>query len=56
METQYLEQFMMLAKGRGMRAVAEELFLSQSALSHNLKKIETELECPMFDRVRNQLF
>ncbi|MGN1004153.1 MAG: LysR family transcriptional regulator [Oscillospiraceae bacterium] len=55
METRYLEQLIMIEKSRSMRDAAEELFLSQSALSHNLKKLETELGCQLFDRTRNQL-
>lgn len=55
METRYLEQLIAIEKSQSMRGAAEELFLSQSALSHNLKKIETELDCQLFDRSRNQL-
>lgn len=55
METRYLEQLIAIEKSQSMRGAAEELFLSQSALSHNLKKIETELDCQLFDRFRNQL-
>lgn len=45
----------MIEKSQSMRGAAEELFISQSTLSHNLKKIETELGCQLFDRSRNQL-
>jgi DNA-binding transcriptional LysR family regulator len=38
-----------------MRDAAEKLFVSQAALSHNLKKLETELDCQLFERSRNQL-
>lgn len=55
METRYLEQLIAIEKSQSMRGAAEELFLSQPALSHNLKKIETELDCQLFDRSRNQL-
>ncbi len=55
METRYLEQFIALEKSQSMRGAAEDLYLSQSALSQNLKKLEAELECQLFDRSRNQL-
>lgn len=55
METRYLEQLIMIANSRSMRDAAEKLFLSQAALSHNLKKLETELDCQLFERFRNQL-
>jgi len=50
-----LEQLLMIEKSNGMRLAAEKLFLSQPALSHNLKKLENELDCRLFDRSRNQL-
>lgn len=55
METRHLEQLIMIEKSKSMRGAAEQLFLSQSALSHNLKKLEIEMDCQLFDRSRNQL-
>jgi len=55
MELIQLEQLLMIEKSNGMRIAAEKLFLSQPALSHNLKKLENELGCQLFDRFRNQL-
>lgn len=55
METRYLEQLIMIEESRSMRDAAERLFMSQAALSHNLKKLETELDCQLFERSRNQL-
>ncbi|MCD8331722.1 MAG: LysR family transcriptional regulator [Oscillospiraceae bacterium] len=50
-----MKQFITIEKNKSMRKASEELFLSQSALSHNLKKLEDELGCQLFDRTRQQL-
>ena len=55
MDTKYLEQLIVIENSRSMRDAAEKLFISQSALSHNLKRIEDELGCMIFDRNRNKL-
>jgi DNA-binding transcriptional LysR family regulator len=55
LELPQLEQFIMIEKSKSMRLAAEKLFLSQPTLSHNLKKLERELGCRLFDRTRNQL-
>lgn len=55
METQYLNQLIEIERSQSMRDAAEKLFVSQAALSHNLKKLETELDCQLFERSRNQL-
>ena len=49
------EQFQMIAECGTMREAAERLFLSQSTLSHNIKKLEAELGCKLFTRSSNQL-
>ena len=55
MEIFQFEQFQMIAECGTMREAAERLFLSQSTLSHNLKKLEAELGCKLFARAGNQL-
>lgn len=55
MEIHQLEQFQAIAECRTMREAADKLYLSQPALSQNLKKLESELGCALFDRSHNQL-
>ena len=55
MEIHQLEQFKAIAESRTMREAADKLFISQPALSQNLKKLEAELGCTLFDRSHNQL-
>lgn len=55
MELFQLEQFLAIADSPSMRAAAEKLYLSQPTLSHNLKKLEDELGCQLFDRTNNSL-
>ena len=55
MEIHQLEQFKTIAECKTMREAAEKLYLSQPALSQNLKKLEAELGCILFDRSHNQL-
>lgn len=55
MEIHQLEQFETIANSRTMREAADKLFLSQPALSQNLKKLEAELGCTLFDRSHNRL-
>lgn len=55
MDLQQLEQFIMIEKSKSMRLAAEKLFLTQPTLSHNLKKLEDEMGCRLFERSRNQL-
>ena len=54
-EIYQLEQFKAIAECRTMREAADKLYISQPALSQNLKKLETELGCTLFDRSHNQL-
>lgn len=49
------EQFQMIAECGTMREAATRLFLSQPTLSHNIKKLESELGCKLFTRAGNQL-
>ena len=55
MEIFQFEQFQMIAECGTMREAADRLFLSQPTLSHNLKKLESELGCKLFVRAGNQL-
>ena len=55
MEIFQFEQFQMIAECGTMREAAERLYLSQPTLSHNLKKLESELGCKLFTRTNNQL-
>ena len=55
MEIYQFKQFQMIAECGTMREAAERLFLSQPTLSHNIKKLESELGCKLFTRAGNQL-
>ncbi|HIX58975.1 MAG TPA: LysR family transcriptional regulator [Candidatus Blautia gallistercoris] len=55
MEFYQLEQFLSLAQTCNMHVTAEQLHITQPALSKSLKKLEAELECPLFERRRNKL-
>ena len=55
MEFYQLEQFLSLAQTCNMHVTAEQLHITQPALSKSLKKLEAELECPLFERWRNKL-
>lgn len=50
METEYITEFIMIAKLRSFSLAAEELSMSQSSLSKHLKSLETQLGAPLFDR------
>lgn len=55
MDIRQFEQFQMIAECGTMREAAERLFLSQPTLSHNIKRLESELGCKLFVRSGNQL-
>lgn len=50
MEIEYLQEFVTLARLENYFDAAEELFISQSTLSKHIKRIEEELNVPLFDR------
>lgn len=50
-DSRQMEVFSMLARHGSFTAAAKELFLTQSAVSHAIKSLETELGAKMFDRV-----
>ncbi len=55
MEFFQLEQIRAIGQHGTISAAAKSMYLTQPTLSHNLKKIEAELGCPLFVRVRNQM-
>ena len=50
MEWQQLEYFQMLAKIQHMTKAAEQLSISQPALSRSIARLEDELGVPLFER------
>ena len=55
MELRQLKYFLSIAEEGTLTAAAEKLFISQSALSQQVKSMEDELGVPLFDRSRNRL-
>lgn len=55
MELRQLKYLLSIAEEGTFTAAAEKLHISQSALSQQVKKVETELSVPLFDRSRNRL-
>src|SRR5438128_2585190 len=51
MEIAQLKWFLQVAEGHTVTAAAEELHVSQPALSRGLARLEHELGAPLFDRV-----
>ncbi len=50
-----LRAFHALAETRGFTAAAQRLFITQSAVSHSIKALETSLGCRLFDRTGKQV-
>ncbi|MSO73157.1 MAG: LysR family transcriptional regulator [Rhodospirillaceae bacterium] len=50
MEMQQLRHFLMVAKHQKLLAAAEELNMSQSALTRSIKALETSVGAPLFER------
>ncbi len=50
MDTFLLKEFITLSEFGNFQIASEELHISQSALSKHIKKLEEELEVPLFDR------
>ncbi|WP_138431959.1 transcriptional regulator CynR [Fodinibius saliphilus] len=55
MELRQLKYLVSIAEEGTFTAAAEKLFISQSALSQQVKRMEEELGVPLFDRSRNRL-
>lgn len=55
MEIRHLKLIKEVAETKSLTKAKDALFLSQSALSHQLKEIETQLGTPLFHRVNKQL-
>jgi DNA-binding transcriptional LysR family regulator len=49
-DTRQLRAFILLAETRSFTAAAKRMFVTQSAISHSIKALETSLECSLFDR------
>lgn len=55
MEIRHLKLIREVAETKSLTKAKDTLFLSQSALSHQLKEIESQLGTPLFHRVNKQL-
>lgn len=55
MELEQLKQLNSIASNGTLSRAAEELHLSQSALSRSIQKLENELGTPLFDRTKNRM-
>jgi len=51
LDTRQLRAFVTLAKTASFTLAAKELYLSQSAVSHSMKALETAVGCRLFDRL-----
>ncbi len=49
-DTRQLRAFQLLARRGSFTAAAKELFVTQSAISHSIKALETSLDCLLLDR------
>jgi len=55
MEVRHFKMVIAIAEAGSVTAAAEKLFLTQPALSHQLKEIETQLGCQLFTRTNRKL-
>lgn len=51
LDSRQLKAFVTLARTASFTLAAKQLFLSQSAVSHSMKALETEVGCRLFDRL-----
>ncbi|MCI9129520.1 MAG: LysR family transcriptional regulator [Eggerthellaceae bacterium] len=55
MELEQLEQLTVIAECGTLSKAAEQLHISQSALSRSIQRLEAELDCPLFSRTKNHM-
>jgi LysR family transcriptional regulator, cyn operon transcriptional activator len=55
MELRHLRYFVAIAEARTMAQAAEQVFVTQSTLSHQLAQLEDELGVPLFERIGRTL-
>ena len=55
-ELAQLEQLLAFAKHETLSGAAEELLISQPALSRSMQRLEGEIGAPLFDRRKNKIF
>ncbi|MDD7267703.1 MAG: LysR family transcriptional regulator [Lachnospiraceae bacterium] len=56
MDLEKLESFVMLAQVKNFTEAAENLYISQPALSKRIKNLEDELKVPLFNRIGKRTF
>ena len=54
-ELEQLRQLVVIARAGTLQSAAEELHISQSALSRSVRRLEDDLGQPLFDRTRNSM-
>jgi DNA-binding transcriptional LysR family regulator len=55
MDTQLLQAFAAIAEGGSFSSAAEQLFLTQPAISKRIALLEAQLDCRLFDRIGRQI-
>lgn len=55
-ELSQLEQLLAFAKHETLSGAAQELLISQPALSRSMQRLESEIGAPLFDRKKNKIF
>lgn len=55
MELRHLRYFVAIADAGSMARAAEQVFVTQSTLSHQLAQLEEEMGCPLFERIGRTL-
>ncbi|MDO4620454.1 MAG: LysR family transcriptional regulator, partial [Lachnospiraceae bacterium] len=55
MDTRIIEYVICISEEKSLTKAAEKLFITQSALSQRISKLEEELETPLFQRTRDGL-